>query len=103
MKLKKYLIDNMIIQKHFCDRVGINPATLHSILNDSLQPKLKVAIAIEKITKGEVSVYDWGDDTSKKKDKEDQPSVKAKLIIKKKTKRRDDKKITVKTRNSGSS
>tara|TARA_R110000868_G_scaffold136519_3_gene349509 strand:+ start:1224 stop:1535 length:312 start_codon:yes stop_codon:yes gene_type:complete len=103
MKLKEYLTENMVVHKQFCDRVGINPATLHSILNNNLQPKLKTAISIEKITKGIVSVYDWGDDADDKTKKEDQPRKIAKLIIKKKVKSKAQPKIKEKTRNSASS
>lgn len=103
MKIKEYLDKYMINNKRFADSVGINPVTFCKIVYENTQPKLKVAIAIEKVTEGKVSVYDWCNDTDNEIEKKDQPRKIAKLNIKNKVKSKAVPKITVKTRNSGSS
>lgn len=70
-KLHKYISKNMIIQRRFakkCDDILKNEfgetfefcgATLHRLMHGVTLPKLTQALAIELVTDGEVSVYDW--------------------------------------------
>lgn len=58
-KLKKYLAETEIDQKAFAAMVKTDPATLSRIIRGSHPPKLALAVAIEKATKGKVRCEDW--------------------------------------------
>lgn len=58
-KLKKYIIENCITQHKFAKKIGISPNALINILKGSNFPRIPTAYEIEKVTKGEVTVYDW--------------------------------------------
>lgn len=60
-KFAKWVKDNGMKQMVIAKKLGISQATLHAILQKGLEPRLKVAIAIQKLTKEEVTVYDWND------------------------------------------
>lgn len=58
-KLIDYLEYTGIKQLVFARKLGTNTTTLHNILRKGLMPSLEIAVAIERETKGKVSVYDW--------------------------------------------
>ena len=58
-KLCEYLDFRGIKHSVFAKKIGTSTTTLHKILKKGLMPALKMAIEIEKKTKGEVGVYDW--------------------------------------------
>lgn len=58
-KLLSYLVGNGIAHNFFAEKVKTSQPTLNRILRKGHIPSLKLALAIEKQTKGEVTVYDW--------------------------------------------
>lgn len=61
MKLKQYLKENYIQQKALIDKLGISPSYVNSLVHGRATPSISMAFAIEKLTKGKVTVYDWLD------------------------------------------
>jgi DNA-binding XRE family transcriptional regulator len=59
IKLLDYLNTLGIGHNFFAKKVKTSPATLSRILKQQQLPSIETAIAIDKETKGEVSVYDW--------------------------------------------
>lgn len=59
LTLKEYFKKYGLIQNCFADRVGASPAALNRILKQGYAPSLKLALAIEKETKGEVPITSW--------------------------------------------
>lgn len=59
MKLKQYLKDNYIQQKALVDKLGISATHANALVHERTTPTLEIAYAIEKFTKGKVTVYDW--------------------------------------------
>lgn len=59
MTLKEYLKKNGIMQNFFADKVGTTPSVIDRLIRLGYVPTLKLALAIEKETKGKVSVHDW--------------------------------------------
>ncbi len=57
--LAQYIKKNGLLINCFADRVGATPAVLSRILNLGYVPSLKLALSIEKETKGEVSIHSW--------------------------------------------
>ena len=56
--LREYIESSGLKHCFFAKEIGIQPNTLSRILN-GYAPTLKMAIDIEKYTKGKISVYDW--------------------------------------------
>lgn len=66
-KLAEYLDFTGIKHAVFAKKIGTTTTTLHNILRKGLTPSLKLAIAIEKETKGKIRVYDWLEPVKDKK------------------------------------
>lgn len=64
MKLKDYLYNPIrrITAKSFAKGVGISEINVGRLARGQSIPSLKTALIIEKLTGGEVSVYDWIDE-----------------------------------------
>lgn len=58
MKLKEYLSKNAVKKQYFAKQVGIHPSTLSRFLRYN-QVSKTMALAIEALTKGEVTVKDF--------------------------------------------
>ncbi len=58
-KLCEYLDFRGIKHAVFAKKIGTSTTTLHQILKKERVPSLKLAVEIEKKTKGLVTVYDW--------------------------------------------
>jgi hypothetical protein len=58
-KLLEYLLENGIGQNFFGKKVKCCQSSMCRILRKGQMPTLKLALAIEKQTKGKVTVYDW--------------------------------------------
>ena len=61
MKLKQYLKENGILQKFLVEKIGISANHVNALVHERTKPSIDVAFAIEKITKGQVTLYDWVD------------------------------------------
>jgi len=59
LTLKEYMKKYGLLQNCFADRVGASPAALSRIINLGYAPSLKLALAIDKETKGEVGLHSW--------------------------------------------
>jgi hypothetical protein len=59
MDLKKYLKKYRISKINFAKKLGIDRVTLYRYLDPEKKPSLIVKLAIEYISKGEVSRNDW--------------------------------------------
>lgn len=57
--LLEYLNKHGMKHQFFAKEIGTTPATISRIVNHGFLPTLKIAIEIEKYTKGAVSVYSW--------------------------------------------
>lgn len=57
--LGEYLESRGMKQQFFAKEIGATPATISRIIGQGYTPTLKMAIDIEKYTKGEISVYSW--------------------------------------------
>ncbi len=55
MDLREYLFKKRISIKDFADTLGYSRTHLSLIVNDRASPSKRLALAIEKITKGEVT------------------------------------------------
>jgi transcriptional regulator with XRE-family HTH domain len=64
--LRDYLEKNGLRKDFFAKKMGITPATLSSWLYGRTAPKIRLAILVEKETKGAVKVSDWLDALEKK-------------------------------------
>ena len=64
-------------QRGVAEKLGISTSTLHDILRKGLIPNLKLAYAIEKYTKGVITMYDWIDQVYKEKKKTPKSATKA--------------------------
>ena len=53
-----------IKQRFIADKLGISTSTLHGILRADHLPNLRTAYDIETFTRGEITVYDWLDQTN---------------------------------------
>jgi len=56
MELYQYIFKNNITQKNLAKDLGVSPLTVHFIVRRKSSPSLKVALALEKLTKGKVSL-----------------------------------------------
>lgn len=83
-KLRDYLENNGIYQTWFARQVGITQTNLNHILTGKSLPRLRTAMEIERVSKGNVTVYDLvpkDEDTKKevkpiKKKRKDPPVTK---------------------------
>ncbi len=57
--LREYIESSGFKNCFFAKEIGVQPNTLSRILTGEYVPSLKIAIEIEKYTKGKISVYDW--------------------------------------------
>lgn len=57
-KFKKWAIDNRYSVILLAKTIGVSQSTMSRILNGKTEAKLKVAIAIEKFTNGEITIKD---------------------------------------------
>jgi plasmid maintenance system antidote protein VapI len=57
--LREYLDSTGIKHHFFAKEIGVQPNQLSRIIAGGYIPTLKMAIDIEKYTKGKISVYDW--------------------------------------------
>ncbi len=57
-KLKQYLESEGLKQQEFAAKVGVNPSTICRLL-DGAEPRVTLAVRIEKATKGKVRCEDW--------------------------------------------
>ena len=57
----KWVESNDKKQRGVAEKLGISTSTLHDILRNGRMPSLKLALDIEKYTKGAITVYDWVD------------------------------------------
>lgn len=67
MKLAKYLTDNGISQGDFAKAIGVTQVAVSRYANETRVPGLKLIFAIDKATKGKVTVKDWPQDTKKER------------------------------------
>ncbi len=75
-KLCEYLDFRGIKYHVFAKKIGTSTTTLHQILKKGRDPSLKLAIEIEKKTKGLITVYDWDLSTKDMENKEEQSNEK---------------------------
>lgn len=57
--LREFIESSGMKNCFFAKEIGVQPNTLSRILGGEYTPSLKIAIEIEKYTKGKISVYDW--------------------------------------------
>ncbi len=57
--LIKYLEEHEIGHNAFARKIKTPASTLNRILKNKQTPSLKIAIMIDKYTRGEISVYGW--------------------------------------------
>ena len=58
MDLEKYIEEIGIPITEIARRLRVTPMTIHNILKKGKEPRLDLALAIEKITKGQVTCHD---------------------------------------------
>lgn len=75
-KLCEYLDFRGIKYHVFAKKIGTSTTTLHQILKRGRIPSLKIAIEIEKKTKGLITVYDWEPSPKHVEDKKEQDNEK---------------------------
>lgn len=63
MKLATYLSSNGISQGDFAKNIGVTQVAVSRYANETRVPGLKLIFAIDKATKGKVTVKDWPQDT----------------------------------------
>jgi len=67
MKLADYFEENCINVKMFCIKHGLIYDTVLNVLKEKHTPSVKIAVAVEKATKGEVTIEDMIIDEKKAK------------------------------------
>lgn len=67
MKLAQYLTANSISQGDFAKDIGVTQVAVCRYANETRVPGLKLIFAIDKATKGKVTVKDWPQDTKKER------------------------------------
>lgn len=68
-KFAEWMKNNDKVQASVAEKIGISPSSLHEIIRLDKIPSIKVAYEIEVYTKGEITVYDWLDQTIRKETK----------------------------------
>ncbi|WP_417832420.1 helix-turn-helix domain-containing protein [Terasakiella sp.] len=58
MKLEKYLEDNGLTMQAFANQVDVHVSTIHRLKYQKIMPSRRVAEAIYRETKGQVSITD---------------------------------------------
>lgn len=58
MSLSEYLAKNNIRQEDFASKIGVTQATVSRLSNGGV-PSLKLAVAIERATRGRVKASSW--------------------------------------------
>lgn len=58
-KLEEYLKHNCITQSGFARKLGITKNYMSLLVKGKSVPSIELAYAIEKNTRGRVTVYDW--------------------------------------------
>ncbi len=69
-KFAEWIKDNEKKQNGVAEKLKVSASTLHDILRKGQSPSLKLAYAIEKYTKGAITVYDWVDQQPEQENKE---------------------------------
>jgi len=67
MKLSQYLTANAISQGDFAKMIGVTQVAISRYANETRVPGLKLIFAIDKATKGKVTVKDWPQDSKKER------------------------------------
>ncbi len=75
MKLAQYLHTKGISQAAFAAKIGVTQVAVNRYAQDKRSPSLNMIWAIEKETKGAVSVKDWPAPVRKKPTKADAEAV----------------------------
>lgn len=70
MKIDEYFLLTGTTQTFLAKKAGISRVTLSNILIKKILPNLKTARAIEKATDGQVTLYDWLDESDVKESHE---------------------------------
>ncbi len=68
-KFAEWIANNDKKQRAVAQRLKISTSSLHDLIRKNQIPSLKVAVEIEKYTKGAITVYDWLDQEVKVKKK----------------------------------
>jgi DNA-binding transcriptional regulator YdaS (Cro superfamily) len=58
-KLNQYLKKNKINIRQFAQRLEVNPTNVYFWSKGKTKPRVTEAIRMDRMTKGEVSVYSW--------------------------------------------
>lgn len=58
-KLNSYMKRNKITIRRLSERLGVADATVFHWVHGTTKPGVVLAIRLEKLTRGAVSVYDW--------------------------------------------
>lgn len=58
-KLNSYMRENNLTLAKFAKKIGSTAATVQRWTSGNARPSIRLAIAVERETKGAVSVYDW--------------------------------------------
>lgn len=67
MQLRKYLEENGIRHTFVAKKIGTEPSHLCRWLSGEVAPRLEAIVAIEELTKGQVTIHDWIKLSTKKK------------------------------------
>ena len=59
VKLRRWLKDNKMSQKEFCDYIGVTPGTVSHWCSRANVPNLFYGLLISAATKGQVGMHDW--------------------------------------------
>jgi plasmid maintenance system antidote protein VapI len=59
MKLKQYMIDNNLTEADLAKKLKRHRSIIGKYCAEKVTPTLKMALRIEKITKGAVTAQDW--------------------------------------------
>ncbi len=63
MDLWEYFESTGATQEFLAKKSGVSRPTINKIFLRKIKPKIETAWAIEKATKGKVTLYDWVDDS----------------------------------------
>ena len=58
-KLIAYMQANNLDKMKLGKRLGVSPSTVYTWITGANVPRIGVAIRLDRITRGQVSVYDW--------------------------------------------
>lgn len=57
--LKSYMRKNKLSNAKMADKLGVHYRLIYNWSRGASRPRVETAILLERITKGEVSVYSW--------------------------------------------